>query len=303
MFSRHVQGGQTWIDAVNPTAEEIHDLMEECNIPPDLMQDMTTMSPRTETIARKDALKIVLDFPIVKRTDISHPHEVKFIATKNYLITVRFEDIEALHRYSKQFEVQSVLVKKAGKTTGGHLLISMLRYLYEALDKKVDYLESRIVDIEQEIFAEREKEMVFEISKIARRVINFRQVLRTHESALKDLEKALEFTFGKTYAPYAQLLLAHHEHLTHRIQSLSSTLTELRETNFGILTTKQNEIMKILTIMAFITFPLTLFTSTFGMNTENTPLVGSQYDFWTIISVMLVVSIIFFGFFRYKKWM
>ena len=70
-----------------------------------------------------------------------------------------------------------------------------------------------------------------------------------------------------------------------------------------MLTTKQNETIKTLTIMAFITFPLTLFSSMFGMNTEGTPIIGHQYDFWIIIAVMCTVAVFFFAFFKYKKWM
>lgn len=56
------------------------------------------------------------------------------------------------------------------------------------------------------------------------------------------------------------------------------------------------------TILAFITFPLTLFTSMFGMNTKTTPLVGRDGDFWIILGAMTVISIGFFAYFRYRKW-
>ena len=65
----------------------------------------------------------------------------------------------------------------------------------------------------------------------------------------------------------------------------------------------RNEIMKILTIMAFITFPLTLFTSMFGMNTIATPIVGRTGDFWIILGIMVIVSAGLFSFFKYKRWM
>ena len=61
--------------------------------------------------------------------------------------------------------------------------------------------------------------------------------------------------------------------------------------------------MKILTIMAFITFPLTLFASMFGMNTHTTPIVGYPGDFWIILGIMVIVSAGLFSYFKYKKWM
>jgi Mg2+ and Co2+ transporter CorA len=50
-------------------------------------------------------------------------------------------------------------------------------------------------------------------------------------------------------------------------------------------------VMKNLTIMAFITFPLTLLSSLFGMNTHDTPIIGFKGDFWLILSGITYVVI------------
>ena len=79
-------------------------------------------------------------------------------------------------------------------------------------------------------------------------------------------------------------------------------INSIEQTNNSLLSTKQNETMKILTIMAFITFPLSLIASIFGMNTLNIPIIGNVYDFWIVIGVMLGVSLVMFIYFKYKKW-
>jgi magnesium transporter len=88
-----------------------------------------------------------------------------------------------------------------------------------------------------------------------------------------------------------------------RLRALTSTFYDLRKTNDSLLETKQNGFMRVFTILAFITFPLTLFSSMFGMNTAHTPIVGAQYDFWIIVGIMICVSIGFFSYFRYRKWL
>ena len=87
------------------------------------------------------------------------------------------------------------------------------------------------------------------------------------------------------------------------MKALTSTFDNLRLTNDSLLETKQNSIMKVLTIISFITFPLMLFSSLFGMNTENTPIIGNGLDFWIIIGIMVAVSIVLLIFFKYKKWL
>lgn len=302
MIERFNGGKLTWIDMVNPTGEEIREIMMEANIPPELVSDLNAPIPRSYAISIGSVVKVTLDYPIVKRTDINHPHEIKLLATKTHLISVHFEDIEAIHRFKKEFELLSILKNTKSKASGGHLLNAIMAFFYNSLNAKIDYLESKLLDVESEIFKGREKEMVFEISNVNRRVITFKHVLATHEQVLSDLATLMEVVFTKEHRQGVLELQEQFHFLSSRINTLRETMFELRETNMALLTTKQNETMKILTILAFITFPLTLFTSTFGMNTEQTPIIGHPYDFWIIVGIMLLVSIGFFIYFKYKHW-
>ena len=302
MIDRYEHKKLTWLDVVNPTAEEIHEITQEASIPVEFTSDLTVMVPHSETFYKKGALKITLDFPIVKRTDINHPHEIKFIVTKTHLVTIRFEsDIEAIHHFSKELEVLCLL-KNGQVTTAPRLFLTMLEYIYDAMYLKLDYLESKMKDIEEEIFNEHEREMVFELSTVGRRLISFKQTMEAHENALIRLRTGLGMAFGKTMEARVDKLEHHYRNLTRHSFALGNTLDDLRNTNMALLSTKQNETMKIFTILAFITFPLTLFTSVFGMNTSTTPIVGQEGDFWIIVGIMAVVSVFFFVFFKYKKW-
>ncbi len=302
MIDRLAEGKLTWIDLISPTGDEIRQVMEEANLPPEFASDLNAPIPRSSAEHLGGVVKVTLDYPIVKRTDINHPHEIKLLATKTHLISVHFEDIEAIHRFKKEFEMVSILKSTKRKATGGHLLIALMSVLYNSLNAKLDYLESRLTDIEDEIFQEREKEMVFEISNVSRRIITFKHVLATHERVIMELKPAVEAVFSKEHMLGVEELHDQFDHLTSRIKTVHETLIELRETNMALLTTKQNELMKTFTILAFITFPLTLFSSMFGMNTQTTPMVGQPNDFWIIVGIMGVVSVVFFMYFKYKRW-
>lgn len=302
MIERFNGGKLTWIDMVNPTSDEIREVMEEANLPPELVSDLSAPIPRSSAVAVGNVVKVTLDYPIVKRTDINHPHEIKLLATKTHLVSVHFEDIEAIHRFQKEFELLSILKNTKSKASGGHLLNAIMMFLYNSLNAKLDYLETKLVDVENEIFKGREKEMVFEISNISRRIISFKHVLATHAQVLDDLMELIETAFTKEHKTGVLEIHEQYLFLSSRVGTINETMDELRETNMALLTTKQNETMKILPILAFITFPLTLFTSMFGMNTSTTPIIGQPGDFWIIVGVMAVVSIGFFGYFKYKDW-
>lgn len=303
MIERSTQGKLTWINLFKPSAEEIREVMLETGITPEFAGDLNAPIPRSFTIGNGCDIKLVFDYPFVKRTDLKQPHEIKLIATKKYFVSVHYEDIEAFHRFKKEFELLAILKNPKRKATGVHLMLAMVSTLYEALNAKLDYLESKIGDIQGELFSEHEKEMVFEISQVGRRSITFKQTVAAHQKVLDELHECIVVAYGNEHKQTLADIKNQYAFIQNRIRTINETLYELRETNFALLTTKQNEIMKILTIMAFITFPLTLFTSTFGMNTISAPIIGRPNDFWIIVGVMAIVSTIFFAYFKYKRWM
>ena len=161
----------------------------------------------------------------------------------------------------------------------------------------------RLKEIEGRVFNGDERKMVVELSHAGRTIHDFRQALAPHQEMLSSLEPVATRMFGTEFSYHVRTVFGAWERVEHTLARLRDSLKELRETNNSLLSTKQNEIMKTLTIMAFVTFPLTLISSVFGMNTRYLPIVGSTGDFWIILSLMLTLAIFFFLFFKHKKWL
>lgn len=302
MIERFKQGKLLWINMKTPSPVEVKKVMKELDIPPQLMTDLTTVVPKN-TVQRIDGtVKLTIDFPTIKRVGADHQFEIKFFISKSTLLTVQYEEMEGVDRFKRQFEVAMTLRKAQKHMNGGHIFLSLFNNLYESASTKLDYIESQLSTIEAEIFRNNEKQMVAEIANTSKRLIAFRHVLRGHEDIFRDLDSALAHIFNDAFVNDMKMLQHQFLLLRHRAQTQYETLEALRDTNAAMLYTKQNEIMKLFTIMAFTTFPLTLFSSIFGMNTQNTPLIGHTFDFWIIISVMISAAICFFAFFKHKSW-
>ena len=145
--------------------------------------------------------------------------------------------------------------------------------------------------------------MVAELSQTARVIHDFKQSLLPHEEMLASLEPVGGRLFGVEYGYYVRELVGVYRRIERKLGNLHDSLHELRATNDSLLSTKQNEIMKILTIMAFVTFPLSLISSIFGMNTVYLPIVGTPGDFWYVVGGMATLTLGFFIFFKSKKWL
>lgn len=303
MLSRYQHKHLTWIDLQSPTREEVRGLMQEFGIHPLIADELLSPSQKPKVERYADVLYVILHFPAWRHTHGGNRNqEVDFIIGRNFIITTRYDTIDPLHKFSKVFEVNSILDRSDIGNHAGYLFFYMVRKLYRAVEHELEYADSYLDEIEAQMFSHREKEMVAKLSRISRELTSFKQALAPHREILESFEASGRRFFGDDFSYHARALLGEYLKVASRLETLREFAVELRLTNDSLLTTKQNEIMKVLTIMAFVTFPLSLIASIMGMNTEYLPIVGMPGDFWIVIGIMLTLTGFFFIFFKFKKW-
>jgi len=304
MLTRYKHKHVTWIDLESPTSEEVRGLLEEFKLPENVAEEllMPTMRPRVE-FHGGDLIYLILHFPAFRHTHAGEQNqEVDFVIGKNFLITTRYDTIDPLHKFSKVFEVNSILGHSDIGEHAGHLFFHMIRKLYKSLEHELEYMSDALRECEERIFSGHERAMVREISKVSRELINFKQAVRMHREVLGSFEIAARKFFGDDFGYEIRSIIGDYYRIEGGIAINSETLQELRETNNSLVSTKQNETIQVLTIMTFITAPLALIGTLFGMNTTMTPIAGHPYDFWIILGIMAAAAVFLLSYFAYKKW-
>jgi len=292
-----------WVDLESPTKEEVQKIMEEFKIHPLVANELLTPTRRPKVDMYKNYIYLILHFPVFEhKHGDGNEQEVDFIVGKDFIITTHYETIDPLHDFSRVFEVNSILDKSHIGTHAGFIFFYIAKELYHALDEELDHIEETLENIEERVFSGKERDVVSELSAIHRDILNFKQSLRLHEEVLNSLEKIGKEFFDNAFSYYLRALTGEYARVAAELEGHRDTLLELKASNDSLLTIKQNEVMKILTIMAFVTFPLSLIAGIFGMNTEYIPIVGVPGDFWFVISIMAVGMIFMFIYFKYKKW-
>ena len=76
----------------------------------------------------------------------------------------------------------------------------------------------------------------------------------------------------------------------------------LESTNESVISHRQNDVLRVLTVFSAILLPLTLLASVFGMNVAF-PGHDTVHAFWVIVAVMVGVGAGLLGFFRWKRWL
>lgn len=296
-----------WVDLENPTSTEVRQLIEEFDIAPIVANELISPSIRSHVDVHPKFLYLILHFPCsyspnADETETKKTQEIDFIIGKNFIITTHYDSIDALHDFSKMFEVQSILDKSDLANHGGFVFYYMAKHFYRNMIHKIELVQDLIAETETKIFHGEERRMVTEISRLNRVLLTFKEAISSHEEVLKSFEIAGQKFFEEEFKYHLHAILGEYNKVSKKIENTKEYLHELRQTNDSLLSTKQNEIMKNLTLMSFIFFPLALLAGIFGMNANYMPIIGTTHDFWKIILIMSVLSVAMFGLFKQKKW-
>lgn len=304
MVKKHTYKNLIWVDLESPSADEIKMLMQEYAIDPKVGEELLSPTLKPHLDICDDYAYLVLHFPGTPRTQSNQTNqEVDFIISENFLITVRYDVVEPLNRFAKEFEMDTILDESVASKHAGYLFYYLIRFLYHSLSEELEYAEGQLERIEDHIFQGREREMVQAISLVSRNMLDIKHTIEHHETILHELQKALGKMFTDQFSATLSSVIVDYKQTMKYISNLTEFLNELRATNDSLLSTKQNETMKTLTIMAFVVFPLSLIAAIFGMNTKILPIVGHPYDFWIVIGIMVALTALFFWYFKYKKWL
>lgn len=287
-------GNITWVDALSPTNEEILLLQKTYKINDAVAHDLMipTLVPRIDEC--DEHLYTVLHFPASKHSHRESSQEIDSIIGKDYLITVRYDTIDSLFLMFKSFEVGSILTDGSRFNHAFELFFVIMRKMYSSVLDELSVMEDNFDEIERSIFDGKEKEMVSTISKSSRTLLDFKRTLIPHEEVLDTLKEAGVRQFGKEFSKDISMIDREYHRTRSRIHDDIEALIELRETNNTLLSTKQNEIIKIFTILAFITFPLTLVIDIIEADRE---IMGG------LILLVCVSVLVMFYFFKRKKWL
>ncbi len=302
MLTRYGQRNLIWIDLISPTPAEVRLLMQEFDVDPTIAQELLVPSFRQKVERRGDIIYVTLHFSALRGIGRRPEQEIDFIIGKHFLITTHYETNDPLHAFAKAFEVDSVLDQNQTQIHGGHLFVEMVGNLYRALIEECELLERRLIDIEERIFDGSTPHMVAEISQTGRIIHDFHQSLLPHREMLTSLEPVANRMFGSEFLYHLRNLEGVYNRLEQTLKNLRESLMELRETNNSLLSTKQNEIMKTLTVLTFIFFPLVFVGSILDLYLQYA-VGGHAYIFWITIGAMALVALFCLVYFKRKGWL
>ena len=303
MLTRIDYEGISWVDLQSPSPEDIERISNEFELHPLVVEELGRPSFRPKAENFGGHLYLILHLPIYDfQSRQRRSRELDLVVGKNFLLTVHYDAISAVSEFFRSCELSLALRTRLFQETSLGLLSVLWERLYENLLAEMDHIQRKIDRIEDRIFAGQEEELIEDISLLRRDILDFSRAVRPHDTVLESLSNMGLAFFGEEFTHCHNELSGRYRRIMTLIRNHKDTLETLYDTNDSLLTHRSNEIIKTLTMLALLTFPLTLIASIFSIEAAALPIVGQPNDFWIILGIMIVTVLAMLTFFRHRRW-
>jgi magnesium transporter len=295
-------GDLTWVNIEQATEKETKYLSENYPFHPLDLDDCLSRIQRPKIDEYKDYLFLVFHFPVFsKEVRVTTPSQVSVFIGQNYLITLHKGELKPLVKLFKECQIDEESRQENFSQGPGYLL-------YRIIDRLVDYclpilnkIGDNIEEAEDRIFSDRMRGAIKEISALRRDVISFRRIIWPMRAVVGSLEPRVR-RFTKTdLAAYFGDMVDHVDKIWDGLDEYKEIIEGLNDTHDSLANNRTNAIMRILTIVATIFFPITLIASIWGMNIP-LPFQHSSYSLLYIILIMVGIISGMLYFFHRQRW-
>ena len=295
-------GDLTWVNIENPTERETEYLAKNYSFHPLDLDDCLSRIQRPKIDKYKDYLFLVFHFPVFnKEARVTTPSQLSVFIGEKYLITLHKGELKPLVKLFKECQRDEESRQEYLGEGSGFLL-------YRMIDRLVDYclpILSRVLDnietVEDDIFSDRKRGTVKEISLLRRDIISFRRIIWPMRAVIGSLEPRVRHFTKQDMEAYFGDMTDHVDKIWDALDEYKEIIEGLSDTYDSLASNRTNEVMRMLTVIATILLPITVVASIYGMNIP-LPFQNSSYSLAFVFFVMLVVISSMLIFFRHQRW-
>lgn len=289
--------GVAWIDVMNPSQQEMHELATRYQLNPYTVRDCMQPEhlPKYEYVDNVHFLILRFyagDGGSQHSTIQELTNKVAIFYTEDFLITIHKAEAAFLEEIRQRY----VIIGRCGTTTS--LLSKLVWNALETYDvpsgrllEQVDFYESQIMlkkttgnYMENLFYIKRQASLMYKVLMLMQEPINHIFVRSGEEVELQNVRD---------------------QHL--KMQTLSGQVLEdvnnLMNMYMSYQSQRTNQVMKVLTLFSAFFMPLTFIAGIYGMNFEFMPELRQRWGYPAVLGTMALVSMAIYSYFRRKGWL
>jgi magnesium transporter len=295
--------GLSWIHVDEPGPLEAAVLAERFGFHELDVEDVLSKRQRPKVDEHESYVFIVLHFPIYdKSVQRLNAAELDVFLGADFLITLANAELLPVNHLFNRCADDDALKEELFSKGSGYLLYHVLDDLFDYCFPILDKIGTKLDAIEPEIFEGRSEEVVRDISNAKQEIIAYRKIIKPERATLRVLDRYTERFLPEDLELYFDDIVDAAERIWDLLDNYKEVIEGLESTNESFISHRQNDVLRLLTLISTIMLPLFVITGVFGMNVLF-PGEGTPGAFWLIVGVMIAALVAMVGFFRWKRWL
>ena len=168
-------------------------------------------------------------------------------------------------------------------------------------------LEPRLAEIEDEILARDNDDLLAELTRYKARLRNMRRICEYHEHMVEGMEEARREEHPVLAGDETAHRLVDIHDQVRRARSLAelhfAIASDLIDGYLALASHRLNQVMQLLTVFTVIFVPLSFLAGIYGMNFENMPELKSSFGYYVLLGVMAAIATALLVYFRRRGWL
>ncbi len=277
-----------WIHVVNPTHEEVEQLVSWFNIPSDFLTDPLDVDERARVEREEGSTLILLRTPRREVPDADIPFTtlpVGIILTQNVMITVSLTEVDVIREVlggrTKNFSTQN--------RTGCILTLFLrtalffMRYL-----KEINRMSN---EVEKNLHKALKNEQLIKLLNLEKSLVFFITSLRSNALMMEKFNTIEYNKMSEDERDIMEEVMIENKQAIEMTNIYTTILSGMMDAFASVISNNLNVVMKLLTTVTIILMIPTLVASVYGMNVE-LPYQHSPFAFLITMAISVALSAI-----------
>jgi len=288
-----------WIDVQGLGDETtLRALGELFSIHPLALEDIVNV-PQRPKVERFDGHTLCITHMVLTGKDGIELEQVGAFVGANYVLTFQ-------ERRGDVFDAVRHRIRQGGpvfRSLGpGYLGYALLDAVIDGYYPVLEEFGERLAGLEDDIVAEPQPDALRKIHQAKVELLALRRVIWPQREAIYALLRDEDPLITEAVRVYLRDCYDHCVQIMDAIETYRDLSANLMDVYLSSVGNSQNEVMRILTIMASIFIPLTLLAGIYGMNFEHMPELHLALGYPFLLVIMLGVACAMIFYFRRKGW-
>ncbi len=296
---------RVWVDAVDPTVEELQRLQRSFDLHELSIEDSRNWGQRAKIERFRDHDFIVVHGLSLGAGDDLEDREVHLYVGRSFVVSIRRTPLFDFHTSFERLARRDDLEREG---VGYHLYVLVDEvvdgYLdvVERLEDTTDRIQERVDRADGEFEEHPERPLVSDIFRVRRTVARLRRLVVPMREVVDQLQESPGLV-TPALGPYYRDVEDHVIRTIELIDNVRDILTSAREVQLALESMRLNVVMKKVTSWAAIILIPTLIAGIYGMNFRHMPELSWQIGYPLALGMMTLAAGALYWVFKRRDWL